>query len=112
MKPFRCTVCGYVHTGDTPPAFCPQCKAPAAKFTVVTGESRPYPAEHVLGVAAGVDPAILEGLRMNFNGECTEVGMYLAMSRARPPRTHSAGTPPQFPGSPRARPHATIYKTF
>lgn len=81
MKQFRCTVCGYVHSGDTPPEACPQCKAPASKFVEVTGERRAYAAEHVLGVAAGVDPAIIDALRMNFNGECTEVGMYLAMSR-------------------------------
>ncbi len=82
MKQFRCTVCGYVHAGDTPPEACPQCKAPAGKFVEVSGQSRPFAAEHAVGIAAGVDPAILEGLRMNFNGECTEIGMYLAMSRA------------------------------
>lgn len=81
MKQFRCTVCGYVHTGDAAPEFCPQCKAPANKFTELTEEKKPYSAEHVLGVASGVAPEILEGLRMNFMGECSEVGMYLAMSR-------------------------------
>lgn len=81
MKEFRCTVCGYVHMGDTPPAACPQCKAPASKFVEVSCEAKVYAAEHVLGVAAGVDPEILEGLRQNFTGECTEVGMYLAMAR-------------------------------
>ncbi|MDO4573267.1 MAG: NADH peroxidase [Clostridia bacterium] len=81
MKEYRCTVCGYVHMGDTPPAACPQCKAPAAKFVEVSGEAKAYASEHVLGVAAGVDPEVLEGLRQNFNGECTEVGMYLAMAR-------------------------------
>ncbi len=81
MKEYRCTICGYVHMGDTPPEFCPQCKAPASKFVEVSGEAKAYAAEHVLGVAAGVDPEILEGLRQNFSGECTEVGMYLAMAR-------------------------------
>ncbi len=80
-KQFRCTVCGYVHIGQTPPEACPQCKAPASKFVEITEEAKPYAAEHVVGIASGVDPAILEGLRMNFTGECTEVGMYLAMSR-------------------------------
>ncbi|MEG1523777.1 MAG: ferritin family protein [Clostridia bacterium] len=81
MKKFRCAVCGYVFAGDTAPAACPQCKAPTEKFVEITEETKPYAAEHVVGIAAGVDANILEGLRMNFNGECTEVGMYLAMSR-------------------------------
>ena len=81
MKKFRCTVCGYVHTGDTPPDKCPQCGAPREKFVEVVDEAGDWAAEHVIGVASGVDPAILEGLRANFTGECTEVGMYLAMSR-------------------------------
>ena len=81
MKQFRCPVCGFVHTGDAPPEFCPQCKAPGDTFILLSEERKPYPAEHVVGVAAGVDPEILEGLRMNFTGECTEVGMYLAMAR-------------------------------
>ena len=82
MKTFVCTVCGYVHTGSVPPEACPQCKAPASKFE----EQAPvdgvvYADEHRVGIAAGVDEEIVEGLRMNFTGECTEVGMYLAMSR-------------------------------
>ena len=80
MKRFVCSVCGYVYEGDTPPEFCPQCKAPASKFKEETG-SMSWAAEHTVGVAAGVSAEILEGLRQNFNGECTEVGMYLAMSR-------------------------------
>lgn len=80
MKKFVCAICGYVHEGDTPPEFCPQCKAPASKFSEQK-EGLSWAAEHVLGVAKGVDPEILEGLRQNFNGECTEVGMYLAMAR-------------------------------
>lgn len=79
-KKFVCTVCGYVHEGEAPPEFCPQCKAPASKF-VEQSDTSSYAAEHVLGVAKGVEADIWEGLMMNFNGECTEVGMYLAMSR-------------------------------
>ena len=81
MKQFRCPVCGYVHTGETPPDFCPVCKAPGDSFIEIAAEKKPYAAEHVVGVASGVDAEVLEGLRMNFSGECTEVGMYLAMSR-------------------------------
>lgn len=81
MKKFVCTICGYVHEGDAPPAKCPQCKAPASKFKEQTAGARAWADEHVIGVAKGVDSRILEGLKMNFTGECTEVGMYLAMSR-------------------------------
>ncbi len=82
-KKFICTVCGYVHEGDSAPEFCPLCKAPASKFKeVVETEGAPVWAdEHRLGVAKGCDPEIWEGLQNHFNGECTEVGMYLAMSR-------------------------------
>ena len=80
MAKFVCTVCGYVEEGAAAPAFCPVCKAPAEKFVEQKGEMT-YVTEHVVGVAAGVDAEIIEGLRMNFSGECTEVGMYLAMSR-------------------------------
>jgi len=80
-KKFICTICGYVHEGDAPPAQCPQCHAPASKFAEQTGGDRVWADEHVIGVAKGVDPRIVEGLKMNFTGECTEVGMYLAMSR-------------------------------
>ena len=80
MKKFVCNICGYVHEGDSAPEFCPTCKAPAVKFSEQAGE-RSWAAEHVVGVAKGVDHEIIEGLRMNFTGECTEVGMYLAMSR-------------------------------
>ena len=80
MAKWICSVCGYVHEGDTPPEFCPQCKAPASKFKKQEGEMA-WAAEHVVGVAQGAPEEILEGLRMNFNGECTEVGMYLAMAR-------------------------------
>ena len=80
MKKFVCTVCGYVHEGDSAPESCPVCKAPASKFAEQK-DTTVYAAEHVVGIAQGVDPEIIEGLRMNFNGECSEVGMYLAMSR-------------------------------
>ncbi len=80
MKKWVCSVCGYVHEGDQPPAQCPVCKAPASKFNEQSGDLV-FATEHVVGVAKGVDEKILEGLRMNFTGECSEVGMYLAMSR-------------------------------
>ena len=80
MKKFVCSVCGYVHEGDSAPEKCPICGAPASKF-VEQGEEMSWAAEHVLGVAQGAPADIIEGLRMNFNGECSEVGMYLAMSR-------------------------------
>ncbi len=81
MKKFVCSVCGYVHEGNEPPASCPLCNAPASKFVEQAAGATVYADEHRVGVAQGVDEEILEGLRMNFNGECTEVGMYLAMSR-------------------------------
>jgi len=81
MKKFVCTVCGYIHEGDAPPAECPQCKAPADKFALKADSELSWADEHRIGVAQGVDQEIIEGLRMNFVGECTEVGMYLAMSR-------------------------------
>ncbi|MCL2445617.1 MAG: NADH peroxidase [Oscillospiraceae bacterium] len=81
MKKFICTVCGYVHEGDAPPEFCPLCGVPADKFIEQPSEALAFADEHRIGVAQGVDPEIVEGLRQNFMGECTEVGMYLAMSR-------------------------------
>lgn len=80
MKKFICTVCGFLSTGDKAPDSCVQCKAPANKFTEQTGDLV-FADEHRIGVAKDVDPEIVEGLRQNFMGECTEVGMYLAMSR-------------------------------
>ena len=80
MKKFVCSVCGYVHYGDEAPEFCPQCRAPKSKFIEQTGEMS-WAAEHVVGVANGVGKEIIEGLRMNFNGECSEVGMYIDMAR-------------------------------
>ncbi|MCL2197463.1 MAG: NADH peroxidase [Defluviitaleaceae bacterium] len=81
MKKFICTICGYCHEGDAAPEKCPQCQAPADKFTESDGKGLQYADEHRIGVAKGVDKEIIEGLRQNFMGECTEVGMYLAMSR-------------------------------
>ena len=80
MKKFVCSVCGYVYEGTEPPARCPQCGAPASKFVEQAGDMT-WAAEHVVGVAADVPEDIKADLRANFNGECTEVGMYLAMAR-------------------------------
>ena len=88
MKKFVCTICGYVHEGDAAPEFCPICKAPASKFQEQAAE-KTWAAEHVVGVAQGVDEEIIAGLRENFQGECTEVGMYLAMARV----AHREGYP-------------------
>ena len=88
MKKFVCTVCGYVYEGETAPEKCPVCGAPAEKFVEQAGEMT-WAAEHVVGVAKGVDEEILQGLRENFQGECTEVGMYLAMARV----AHREGYP-------------------
>lgn len=88
MKKFVCTVCGYVHEGDSAPEQCPVCKVGADKFKEQVGE-REWAAEHVVGVAKGVSQEIIDGLRANFEGECSEVGMYLAMSRV----AHREGYP-------------------
>ena len=88
MKKFVCTVCGYVYEGEAAPAECPICHAPADKFKEQTGE-REWAAEHVVGIAKDVPEDILEGLRANFTGECSEVGMYLAMARV----AHREGYP-------------------
>ncbi|MBQ9977440.1 MAG: NADH peroxidase [Clostridia bacterium] len=88
MKKYVCLICGYVHEGDSAPDACPVCKAPKEKFKEQSGE-KTWAAEHVVGVAKGVDERIISGLRENFNGECCEVGMYLAMSRV----AHREGYP-------------------
>ena len=77
---YVCPVCGYVHEGDQPPEKCPICGVPGEKFTVQS-EERVWASEHIIGVAKGVSDDIIKDLRDNFTGECTEVGMYLAMSR-------------------------------
>ena len=81
MKKFVCSVCGYVYEGEAAPAACPLCGAPADKFVEQKEENLAWADQHVVGVAQGADEEIIQGLRENFNGECTEVGMYLAMSR-------------------------------
>ena len=80
MKKWVCSVCGYVYEGETPPEKCPQCGVPASKFVEQKGDMT-WAAEHVVGVAKDVPEEIKEGLRANFAGECSEVGMYLAMAR-------------------------------
>ena len=79
---YVCSVCGYVYEGDNPPAACPQCKAPASKFSAQGGASGKFACEHTVATdSASLDPEVLAGLKANFEGECCEVGMYLAMSR-------------------------------
>ena len=81
MKKWICSVCGYNHEGENAPDQCPNCGAPSEKFNPETSGELVYADEHQIGIAQGVDNEVLEGLRQNFNGECMEVGMYLAMSR-------------------------------
>jgi Rubrerythrin len=88
MKKFVCSVCGYVFEGPEAPAQCPVCKAPASKFVEQSGEMT-WASEHVVGVAQGAPEDIIKDLRANFQGECTEVGMYLAMARV----AHREGYP-------------------
>lgn len=88
MKKFVCSVCGYVYEGEKAPEKCPVCGVGADKFTEQVGELS-WAAEHVVGVAKGVSEDILSDLRANFEGECTEVGMYLAMARV----AHREGYP-------------------
>ena len=88
MAKYVCKVCGYVHEGDSAPESCPVCKAPADKFELQAGDLT-WAAEHSVGIAQGAREDIIEDLRANFNAECTEVGMYLAMSRV----AHREGYP-------------------
>ena len=81
MKKWICPVCGYVHEGDTPPEKCPQCGVPGSKFTEATSGDISFATVHEVGVAKGVSQDIHDDLVANFNGECSEVGMYLAMAR-------------------------------
>jgi len=85
---YVCSVCGYVYEGDNPPAECPVCHVGPEKF-IAQGAEKTWAAEHVVGVAKGVSEDILKDLRANFEGECTEVGMYLAMARV----AHREGYP-------------------
>ena len=88
MKKFVCSVCGYVYEGEAAPEKCPQCGAPASKFVEQSG-SMSWASEHVVGVAQGAPQDIIDDLRANFTGECTDVGMYLAMARV----AHREGYP-------------------
>ena len=82
MAKFICSVCGFVYEGDEPPVKCPQCGVPASRFKKVEESDKlEFVAEHVVGVAKDCDEEMLKDLRHHFNGECSEVGMYLAMSR-------------------------------
>lgn len=86
---WTCTVCGYTYEGPEAPEKCPQCGVPASKFKAVEDGKMEWACEHVVGVGKDVDSEILQGLRDNFNGECSEVGMYLAMARV----AHREGYP-------------------
>ena len=88
MTKWVCSVCGYVYEGETAPEQCPVCKVGADKFTKQEGEMT-WAAEHVVGVAQGVSEDIIMDLRANFEAECSEVGMYLAMARV----AHREGYP-------------------
>lgn len=82
-KKFICTVCGYVYEGEHAPEKCPMCGVPASKFKEITEDTKlQFVAEHEIGVAKGCDEEMIKDLNAHFSGECTEVGMYLAMSRA------------------------------
>lgn len=87
MAKFVCKVCGYVYEGDSAPEKCPVCGAPAEKFEEMKETTQA--AEHVIGVAKDAPQDILDDLRANFTGECSEVGMYLAMARV----AHREGYP-------------------
>lgn len=88
MKKFVCSICGYVYEGEVPPEKCPVCGAGSEKFNEQSGDLV-WEAEHVLGVAKGASEDIMADLRANFEGECAEVGMYLAMARV----AHREGYP-------------------
>ncbi len=91
MKKWKCSICGEIVVSETRPEQCPLCKAPGEKFVeVVENEGMTWAAEHVVGVGkVDVPQEIIDGLRANFQGECTEVGMYLAMARV----AHREGYP-------------------
>ena len=89
-KKFRCLVCGYVYEGENPPERCPQCGAPKEKFVEIKESAEPqWACEHHIGDGVVEDKEVMEGLRVHFQGECTEVGMYLAMAR----QTYREGYP-------------------
>ena len=89
MKKWRCTICGEIVESDVRPDKCPLCKAPGEKFVEVKEDEMSWATEHEVGITKDVPQEIIEGLRANFNGECTEVGMYLAMARV----AHREGYP-------------------
>ena len=89
MKKWRCTICGEIVESETRPDLCPLCKAKGEKFEEIVESEMTWAAEHVVGIAKDAPAEIIEGLRANFQGECTEVGMYLAMARV----AHREGYP-------------------
>ena len=89
MKKYVCPVCGYVHEGESAPEKCPICKVPGERFVEQVANEMTWAAEHIVGVVNGAPQEIIDGLRENFVGECTEVGMYLAMARV----AHREGYP-------------------
>ena len=91
MKKYVCSICGYVHEGETAPEKCPMCKAPASKFEEMTESENglEFVDEHVIGVAKDTDDEMKKDLNNHFMGECSEVGMYLAMARV----AHREGYP-------------------
>lgn len=89
MKKWKCLVCGQIVESETRPEACPLCRAPGEKFVEINDEVAKWATEHEVGITAGVPEEIIEGLRSNFNGECSEVGMYLAMARV----AHREGYP-------------------
>ena len=89
MKKWRCKVCGEIVESETVPSACPVCKAPSDKFEEVVESESKWATVHEVGITKDVPAEIIEGLRANFNGECTEVGMYLAMARV----AHREGYP-------------------
>ena len=89
MKKWVCTVCGYVYEGENAPEKCPQCGVPASKFKEQESDKMAWACEHEVGFAQGSPEDIMMDLRANFEGECSEVGMYLAMSRV----AHREGYP-------------------
>ena len=91
MKKWKCSVCGEIVESENRPEKCPLCKVPGEKFNEIVEENMGWATEHVVGVAkdAAVPAEIIEGLKANFMGECTEVGMYLAMARV----AHREGYP-------------------
>ncbi len=81
MKKWKCTICGEIVESETRPEKCPLCKAPGEKFVEIVDDEKTWATEHEVGIVKDVPAEIVDGLRSNFTGECSEVGMYLAMSR-------------------------------